>query len=66
MKLERGDYEGASLFAMFDKKINDMTEAEAKLLLLNILHQAMPGATNHRAIYRALARAEATYKEQTQ
>lgn len=64
MKLEKGNYDGASTFAFFDKPVEAMTEEQAKALLAHILHQAMPGEPYQNAVLYALALAEERAREQ--
>ncbi len=64
MKIPRGDYDGASQFAYFDKPVNDMTLDECRSLLMAILHRAMPGENNASVVYRELEIAEQCWKEQ--
>lgn len=64
MKTARGDYEGASEFAYFDKPVQHMTIEECRSLLTCILHRAMPGEDNAKVVYRELEIAEQVWKEQ--
>lgn len=64
MKVHRGDYEGASRFAYFDKPVQDMNLEECRGLLMAILHRAMPGEDNAELVYKELAIAEQCCKEQ--
>lgn len=63
MKIQRGDYPGASRFAYFDTEIKDLTPVQMASLLQCILHQAMPGEDNAEIVYKALAIAEQVWKE---
>lgn len=63
MKITRGNYEGASRFAHFDKDVQVMSEKEMRVLLQCILHQAMPGEDFADQVYEALNRAEASARE---
>lgn len=65
MKLHRGNYDGASEFAYFDKPVNKMSLEECRGLLETILHQASPGMTHHAAMYEALGWAEEAHKVNT-
>lgn len=64
MKLQRGDYPGASEFAYFDKALDQMTPAQMRFLLEFILHEASPGASYATCTFRALEMAEAKAREQ--
>lgn len=64
MKTKRGDYEGASQFAYFDKDLQRMTEHEMRSLLHFILHEAAPGEQDCDIVYEHLARAEEKAREQ--
>jgi hypothetical protein len=63
MKIEKGNYEGASGFAYFDRDVRAMSEKEMRVLLQCILHQAMPGEDFADNVYEALKRAEASARE---
>ncbi len=65
MKIQRGDYEGASQFAYFDKPVDRMTPDECRSLLACILFAAMPGAQDSEIVYHALEVAEQISKEQS-
>lgn len=64
MKIHRGDYEGASRFAYFDKPVDQMNIDECHELLMAILHRAMPGEDNSEIVYKELGIAEQCWKEQ--
>jgi len=64
MKIERGNYPGASPFAYFDKPVSEMSHDERGKLLEQILFQAMPGDLYWGTVYGALAAAEKCVKEQ--
>lgn len=64
MKLKRGNYDGASEFAYFDKPLEAMTQEEMKCLLEHILHLASPGDPDWAEFYDRLALAERLAREQ--
>lgn len=64
MKIQRGDYDGASRFAYFDRDIHSMNLDECRRLLQCILWQAMPCETHADEVYNALQVAERVCKEQ--
>lgn len=63
MKTTKGNYEGASMFAEFDKPVSKMTLEECRGLLEQILYRAMPGEDNADAVFKELAVAEQCAKE---
>jgi hypothetical protein len=63
MKIERGDYEGASRFAYFETDLDSMSRDQMKRLLECIAHRADPGETNCLVMYQELALAETVYLE---
>jgi hypothetical protein len=60
VKTIRGNYEGASECAYFDKDVQQMTESEMRSLLQFILHEA----SESDIVYEHLARAEEKAREQ--
>jgi hypothetical protein len=64
MKTKRGNYDGASEFAYFDKDVQQMTENEMRSLLQFILHEAAPGEQDFDVVFEHLARAEEKAREQ--
>jgi hypothetical protein len=65
MKLNRGDYDGASWFAQFDKSLDRMTALEMRCLLEHILHRASPGDNEWSGeMYRQLQIVEDLAREQ--
>jgi len=63
MIIKRGNYEGASEFAHFDKPTTEMNLTECRELLDQILWQAMPSMDPDGRVYRVLERAEQCYRE---
>lgn len=65
MRTHRGDYAGASEFALFDKAVRAMDLEECRCLLECILHRAMPGSNGMTSdlVYRELSIAEQFWRE---
>jgi len=61
MKLQRGNYPGASEFAHFDRSLDTMSPAEMRQLLEHILYQAAPGHPHAAAVFEALSWAESDF-----
>jgi hypothetical protein len=65
MKITRGNYDGASEFAQFDKSLDCMTPNEIRCVLEHILHLASPGVSGvSHLIYGQLTLAEQLAREQ--
>jgi len=63
MRIQRGNYPGASEFAYFDKNIYEMSLDECRSLLQCILHRAGPADEHGPMMYRELEIAEQCVKE---
>jgi hypothetical protein len=65
MMIKRGNYDGASRFAYFDKPTTEMSLVECRELLDHILQRAMPCEDPDGRMYRSLEVAEQNWKEGT-